>query len=1078
MPPVLVDAEATIGGRQKTTGASERQLSRSQRQLWFAEQVGAHPAGFLVPVLLRLTGALDVAALRAALAAVVARHEVLRTSLRPGKDAPVGVLRDAELFELTIDAYTEAELLAMGGLDELLFTEVTTPIDVMGGLPVRARLIRLAEQDHVLCLTVHHIAFDDWSRGVLYRELSEFYRAYLAGVPGRVPALELQYHELAAIQELHAASELEEQLGYWRAQLSGLAPFELTPERPRPARRAGLGDAALFTVPAAVADRLAALGRRHGATLAMVLFAACQMVLRQYSGRDDVTVGTSMAMRQQPGAESVIGPLINTLVLRGDTSGDPSFVELIERMRDLTLDAFDNGDVPFGLLVEELDPVRDLSRTPLYQIMIGYSGAQNSTPELPGLTATELPVPGYGSKWDMNIWFDHRVDGTLVGDIGWDSSLYERQTMQRLAAHLNWTLAEVAGRPDVRISEIQLVQQDETDLVHGFAVGPRIECPSAGLHERFEQQVARTPDAVAVVDHDGTASTYAEINTRANRLAHRLRALGVGPEVLVGVCAERSVELVVALLGILKAGGGYLPLDPEYPQDRTAFMISDAGAPVVLAQRRLRDALPQTAATVLTLDDESTWDGCGTENPPVLAGVESVAYVIYTSGSTGNPKGVLLTHGSVATRLDWMQRLHPLGADDAVLQKAPTTFDASVSEFFWPLAVGARLVLARPGGQKDLRYLRDLIVTERVTVAQFVPSMLTVFLGEEGIEACTSLRLVVPGGEELPVATATEFVRRLPDCDLFNGYGPTETAIYANWWHCRTETLAGLATVPLGGPFGNTQTYVLDDQLRPVAPGAVGELFIGGIGVARGYLNRPRLTAERFLPDPFSTEPGARLYRTGDLVRLRPDGRSLEFLGRIDQQVKVRGFRIELGEVEAALGAHPSVDAAAASVWDADSADRRLVGYVTAAAGQQVDPAQLRAFLGGRLPAHAVPSDIVLLDELPRLPSGKIDRRALPGPQQAGPAGGERIAASTPMQELLVAIWAEVLGLPQVGIHDNFFEIGGHSLSSIRAVNRMRERLDTDVALSLLFEYPTVAGLAGQLELIVHSGSTNDGEVN
>ncbi|MFF2145475.1 amino acid adenylation domain-containing protein [Kitasatospora sp. NPDC058190] len=1041
-------------------------LSRSQQQLWFAEQLGAHPAGYLVPLPLRLSGPLDVGALRSALTALVARHELLRTSFRLVDGEPCGVLRPAERFTLAVEDAADAP--ERRTVEDHVLAEATAPLDIAEELPIRARLVRLADELHLLFVTVHHLAFDDWSRNVLYTELAELYNAAVTGRAADLAPLEITYARYAAEQEDRALDgSASEHLDYWREQLAGLDPFELLPELPRPAHRSGAGDVTGFVVPRPEAERLAALGRSVGATPAMVLFAACQVVLRQYTGRDDVTVGTAAAARDAAETASMIGPLLTMLVLRGDTSGDPTFAESVERMRDLVLDAFDHAEAPFPLLVEELAPERDPSRTPLFQIIVGYGSGRRSAPDLAGLTVTELPVPGVGSKYDLGIWFDHLADGAIAVDVAWDVSLYRPETMRRFAAQLEAVLAQVAEDGRRRIGELSPAAGARRALAR-FSAGPDRPASETALHERFAVQARKTPDAVALVLPDGTATSYAELDRQANRIAHRLRAAGVGPETLVGVRAERSTELVAALYGVLKAGGAYVPLDPEHPRDRLADLLQDTAVPVILTQSRITATLPATDALVLDLDDPAHWADWPDSAPAVPGDLDNSAYTISTSGSTGRPKSVVLSHRNAVERLDWLQARYPLRSEDAFLQRSSLSFDASVLEFFWPLTVGARLVLPTRDGHRDTGYLRDLIRTERVTAGQFVPSMLSVLLSERGIEECTTLRLVVACGEEVPVATAQELLRKLPGCELYNGYGPTEATVCVNWWQCTPETLAGLGTVPLGTPFGNTTTHILDADLRLVPPGGVGELFIGGTGVARGYLNRPGLTAERFVPDPFSAHPGARLYRTGDLVRLRPDGESLDFLGRADHQVKVRGFRIELGEIDVTLCAHPDVRECATAVTALPPGDPRLVAYVVAADGALPEPDALRAFAERRLPAHAVPSAVLVVPELPRTASGKLDRAALPVPELSVPgAAGGSAGAGEPrsaLEEWLCGVWREALGIPHVGIHDSFFGLGGHSLLAMRTVNRIRDDLALDFPLSLLFDCPTVSAMAPRLE--------------
>jgi len=626
------------------------------------------------------------------------------------------------------------------------------------------------------------------------------------------------------------------------------------------------------------------------------------------------------------------------------------------------------------------------------------------------------------------------------------------------------------------MSELDLREPAERALLASWNENTAPFPDTATLHGLVEAQVARTPDAPAITAA-GRSASYAELNAMANRIAHRLGAARVGPETLVGICAERSVELVAGLLGVLKAGAAYVPLDPEYPADRLAFMVADAAAAVVLVQDHVREVLPATDATVLVLDDETEWADQPTTDPAAVVSPSNLAYVIYTSGSTGRPKGVPNTHRGIVNRLDWMQRTYRLGADDAVLQKTPASFDVSVWEFFWPLQTGARLVLAKPGGHKDAGYLRDLIRAEGVTTAHFVPSMLTVFLGEDGIEACTSLRLVVCSGEELPLATASTFTERFADCALHNLYGPTEAAVDVTSWHCTSATLAGLTSVPIGAPISNLRLYVLDEELNPVPIGVSGELFIGGVGLARGYHRRPALTAERFVPDPFATEPGARLYRTGDLARWRapeqtsgavgPAGGVLEFLGRIDDQVKLRGLRIELGEIESALREQDGVTEAVVIVREDSPGDKRLVAYLVGSAAT----GDLKAALKERLPEYMVPSAFVSLDTLPLTPNGKLDRKALPAPVLTREASVALVEPRTATERMLSGLWSQVLGVSTLGIDDDFFDLGGHSMLATLLVAKIRKLNDgRPVGVMDLFQHRTIRDLAGFIDSATEEG--------
>ncbi|MEV5330010.1 amino acid adenylation domain-containing protein [Nonomuraea sp. NPDC052634] len=1025
-------------------GGEPPPLSHAQERLWFLEQFAPGTAQLTIPIRLRLRGALDTGALAAALDAVVAGHDALRMRFPATEDGrPRVVLAADATLPLTVrDAPDEA------AAKEQAERFLAAPFDLAAGPIARALLIRLGDDDHVLVIAVHHIAADGWSADVLLREV-------FARYDGRTPpAPQVGYADYAAWQRGLPPSERD--LDYWRDRLAGLEPLDLPADRPRPPERTYTGAAHPFTLDPEVAAALAGLGRAHRATPYMVMLAALAALLGRYAGTEDVAVGSPVAGRQVPELDGVIGCFVNMLTMRVDLTGDPTFAELIDRVRDLVLDAFAHQDLPFEQLVSELDVPRDVSRSPLFGVMFAMQNYRHEAIDPPaGLTVTDFPVDSWATRYDLELYVGDDSGGMFV----YNTDLFEPDTIERLAGHLCTLLERVAADPGTPLSRIDLLTEDERrQVLHTFN-DTAAEYPGpATLHGPIEAQAARTPDAVAV-RFEGRSLTYGELDTAADRVARTLRDLGAGPGTVVAVCAERSLELLPGLLGVLKAGAAYLPIDPEYPPDRVAFMLADAAPAVLLTQSSIRPDLPDTGATVLDLDDPDVWTGAAGPLPEVRP--DDVAYVIYTSGSTGRPKGVPNTHGAIANRLDWMQDRFRIGEADVVAQKTPLSFDVSVWELFWPLRCGARLVLATPGGHKDAAYLRKLITTEGVTTAHFVPSMLAVFLAENGGAGCGSLRRVICSGEELPADLARRCVAALPAAELHNLYGPTEAAVDVSAWHCRPETLTSAARVPIGTPIANTTLYVLDAAMSPVPIGVPGELFIGGAGLARGYLNRPALTAERFVPNPYGP-PGSRLYRTGDLVRRRSDG-VLEFLGRLDAQVKLRGLRIEPGEIEAALRALPAVGDAAVIVRD-----DRLVAYVTPGTGDALDQAldqaldhgALRAELKKTLPDYMVPASYVTLAALPLSPNGKLDRRRLPAPVATRDATVEFIAPGTPTERALAAIWGELLGVEAVGVDDDFFDLGGHSLLATQVVARLRQETGAVVSVMDVFKHRTVRELA------------------
>jgi amino acid adenylation domain-containing protein/non-ribosomal peptide synthase protein (TIGR01720 family) len=998
-------------------------LSFAQQRLWFLEQLAPGGAAYHIPAALRLRGGLDVAALEASLRAIVDRHEALRTAFPAvGGRAVQAISRRCDpglpLVDLTGRGEDEARRLAA--------EEAARPFDLERGPLLRARLLRLAPEEHVLLLVLHHIVADGWSVGVFTRELAGLYPAAVEGRPSPLPPLSLQPADVAVWQRSRLAGEgLERGVAWWRERLAG-APtdLDLPTDRPRPPVRSSRGALLPVEIPAEAARAAAALARSRNATLFMVLLAAWDTLLLRLTGETDLLTGTPIAGRDRTGMEDLIGLFVNTLAVRVDLGGDPPFAEAVARARAASLDAWTQREVPFEELVDAVAPERDLARPPLIQVLLALQNAPGGTLELPGLALEPLEVETGAAKLDLTLTLVEEGGG-LTGVLEIDRDLFDRTTGHRLARRFALLLAAAVAAPERRVGDLPwLDAAEEAQVVREWndTLEPGTEdC----LHELFARRARIAPESAAVV-LDGAFLSYGELNARANRLAWVLRGRGVGPETRVGICAGRSLERVVAILAVLKAGGAYVPLDPSHPAERRAFLLRDADVALVLTGEPLAG------------------DGRA-DDPPPLAGPESLACVLYTSGSTGHPKGVLIPHRGLVRRVLWAERTYPVTAADRVLQKASFNFDFSLWELFGPLAAGGLCVLAPPGAESDPEALVRTIRDHGVTIVHFIPSLLAAFLSGEGIEECASLRFVCAGGEVLaPELAERLFARRaLP---LRNQYGPTEGSIDVLEHVCRpNETRRPL---PIGRPVAGSTARVLDVALRPAPVGVPGELCLGGACVTRGYQGRPDATAERFVPDPFGP-PGARIYRTSDRARSLADG-SLEFLGRLDRQVKVRGFRIEPGEVEAALARHPEVREAAVVVREG-----RLVAYVTPALPADVD---LRGWLRDRLPEYLIPAVFVPLDVLPRTASGKLDRRALPEPERSAPAAGF-VPPRTPAERLLAGIWAGVLGLPRVGAEENFFALGGDSILSIQVVARARE-----AGLLLtprdLFRHQTVAALA------------------
>ncbi|MFD7899392.1 amino acid adenylation domain-containing protein [Streptomyces sp. NPDC059743] len=1051
-------------------------LSFAQRRLWILDQLQPGSTEYLMTAALRLRGELDLAALRTALDGTVARHEVLRTRYPVVDGEPVQLIDEPSPVPLTE--------LDLRGLDReradarlaVLVTSERLPVDLATGPVLSATLVRLDRDEHALLLTFHHIASDGWSEDLLVAEVAARYGDAVAGRPTAEPQGPLQYADFAVWQRERLSGELlERQLVHWRERLAGLEPLELPTDRPRPAVRDVAGAQVPLKVPAEVAGRLTALARAQGATPFMALTAVYAMLLGRWSGQRDVAVGTPVAGRDRPEVQDMAGLFLNTLVLRTDLSGSPSFTEVLRRVRESALDAYGHQEVPFERLVDELAPERDPSRTPLFSAMLLWQeeSAATAGPRTMGpLTVDRLPVGESTAKFDLTLGVSELSDGSLSGALNYASALFDRETAERFAAHFARLLESATAEPGLPVDELEILSPAERGLLLEEWNDTARPYPSGTLPALFEAQAARTPDAPAL-RYEGTTVSYARLGAEADRLAGELRERGVGPESVVGVCLPRGIGLVVALLAVLKAGGAYLPLDPEYPRERLGFMLDDSAATVVVTDAGLAALVSggDSAGNRQIVDIDA--DRSGLSGPPALSGLsgtgsstgtttgigigadfwsgpapEHPAYVIYTSGSTGRPKGVVVEHRAIVNRLHWMQEAYGLTGTDRVLQKTPYGFDVSVWEFFWPLMTGATLVLARPGGHRDPAYLAGVIADEGVTTLHFVPSMLRAFLAGP-LPALPTLRRMICSGEALPVDLVTAVHERI-GCELHNLYGPTEAAVDVTAARCAP----GLP-VTIGRPIANTRTYIVDDGLRPVPVGVPGELLLGGVQLARGYLGRPALTAERFVPSPFAAVPGERLYRTGDLARYRTDG-TIEYLGRLDHQVKIRGQRVELGEIEAVLTECAGVDAVAVTLHD-----ERLVAHLTPATA---DVAAVREELRGKLPEHMCPAHWMLLDALPLTTSGKVDRKALPAPEDAGSlwagaGAGEYIAPRDALERTLAEAFAAALGVDKVGVHNSFFQLGGDSLRAIRAVGRLREQ-GFEVSVHDLFTRQRVAELA------------------
>ncbi len=1017
-------------------------LSEAQRQLWILSEVD--PEGSLaynVNTTLELNGRLDEAAMRAAVQGLVDRHEALRTTLTPdgsGQIVHPSLQLRIPLIDTDQDAWRDHES--------------RQPFDLVNGPLFRAALVRLDSERHLLVMTAHHIICDGSTFGILLEDLA---RAYAGAAPAAAP---LQFREyLKQLDGQRHSPETKANRAYWLAQCAHRAePLNLPLDYPRPAVKTFHGERVSVHLDAAEAASLRAAARQNGCTLYMMLLAGFNMFLHRIAGQQEIVTGIPVTGRSVAGSDSLAGYCTHLLPLRSTLPEQATVASFLAGTRQSLLDALEHQDYPFAELVREIGAQRDLNAAPLVSAVFNLEPV-SALPELPGLTVGLVaPLIRY-TAFDLNVNVLDAGQELLI-DCDYNTDLFDASTVQRFLAIYRTLLMRVTDDASAAVARLPLLSEAERDLLTVEWNRTETDFGDAAaqpLHRLFEQQVERTPDAVAAVCDDASL-TYAELNLRANRLAHRLIELGVVPDALVGVAMERSLDMIVALLAILKAGGAYVPVDPDYPAERVRFMIDNAQLRWLLTQQHLLAALPDTDARVIVVDrDTLELDAAPASNPaPALSG-DNLAYMIYTSGSTGRPKGALNTHRAITNRILWMQHAYMLGADESVLQKTPFSFDVSVWEFFWPLSVGARLVFARPGGQRETDYLVELIERERITTIHFVPSMLRAFLDHPDLDAhCASLRRVVCSGEALPFDLQQRFFARL-DAKLYNLYGPTEAAVDVTAWECRRDDPHRI--VPIGRPIANTRLYIVDAQLQPMPVGVAGELLIGGTPVGRGYHGEPELSAGKFIADPFSTDPHARLYRTGDLARYRPDG-NVEFLGRIDHQIKLRGLRIEPGEIEAALTAHPLVDAAVVALRGVDDG-ARLVAWLHSSHPEAELIEAVRGHLRQRLPDYMVPSAFVVVTAFEHLPNGKLDRARLPEPGD----NLDHVAPVNALEAQLTAIWQEVLGQARISTTANFFELGGNSLSATKVVARIRRDLHAKLEIRSLFAHPTISSLAKRI---------------
>jgi amino acid adenylation domain-containing protein len=1059
------DGTATTRIPRREAGLAPLPLSFGQEQLWFVDRFAPGQATYNIPVAMRVRGRLDHAALRSALEGLTERHEALRTRLVAGPDSgPVQVIDPPGPVALQTPAdfsgLEAGERLAR--LREFIDAEAIRPFDLAAGPLLRCTLARMAADEHVLLLVIHHAVFDGWSIGLLVQDVAALYACAARGQPCALPDLPVQFADYAVWERDRLRGDALAGLeSYWRQALDGFETVKFPTDRPRPVIDDFAGTLVERLTSTTLLAGLRELSRQEGTTLFNTLLAAVLALLQRYTGQSDLVVGTVSANRGRPELAPLIGYLVNTLPIRVDAAGDPSFRTLLARVKEATLGAFTHQDLPLGKLVDSLGVPRDASRAPVFQILFTYAERNDTVVDAADaeFTLSDAVRGINAAKFDLSLATEAR-EGLWI-ECSYKTALFDPATVERLLDHLEVLLGGVVADPAARLSQLPLLTGEELRAEVTGWNDTDAPVPARCVHELFQEQVTRSPAAIAAQFEDKQV-TYAELNQQANQVARRLRELGIGPESLVGVCMLAGLRRLAALLAIMKAGGAYVPLDPALPAERLAFMTADTAMTVILTDTASRGRACQAGAAVV-VDLDAEWEQVRAQAAANLTGTgvtpASVAYVIYTSGSTGQPKGVMVEHRNLANLLHGMIARFEVGPGDAVLQFSSFTFDVSVMDMFMPLAGGAKVVLAPLETLHSPPRLAALLRDAGVTVAFLTPAVLGLLPDGD----YPRLRTLLAGGEEFPSVLARRWARL--GLRLVNGYGPTEATVLSTVADIGPQT-------PLPPPIGypvwpNYQAYVLDPQLNPVPVGVTGELHVGGASVARGYLNRPELTRERFIPDPF--RPGGRLYKTGDLVRRRPDG-SIVFAGRIDHQVKIHGVRMELGEVEAALATHPAIDQAVVTVVTGPAGDKELAAYLRLACGTAaVSLDEVRARLARTLPAVMIPAHLVLVGDFPLNPSGKVDKQALPAPRRE--ATGDRAKPETPAEAMLARLYGELLGTQAAGATDSFFDLGGNSLTAMRLVDMISREAGADLGVSAIFLNPTPRRLATALEAAGQPGS-------
>jgi amino acid adenylation domain-containing protein len=1047
-------------------------LSFAQQRLWFLHQLSPDSTAYNLLEALRLEGALNLVALEQSLTELIRRHEILRTTFPMVDGKPVQRIAPPSTVTWQIEdlqGLSTEEQTAQ--FRQMAIAAALKPFDLAGEPLLQFTLLKLSPYSYILLLKMHHIIYDGWSLSIFFGELSRLYEAFTQGLPSPLAELPIQYADFAVWQRQWLTGEvLDRQLNYWREQLAGLTPIlELSTDYPRPPVQTFQGGVECFQLDRHLTQRLKQLSQESDATLFMTLLAAFLVLISRYSGQLDLVVGSPIANRNSKSVEPLMGFFANTLALRGNLSGNPTFREFHEQVRQTTLSAYAHQDLPFEMLVEKLQLDRDLSRNPLVQVLFSLQNTPQSSSNLSGLIIENMPLPlDVRARFDLevNYW---EIPGGLEGVWCYNSDLFDATTITRIGEHFQTLLQAIVANQEMRISELPLLSPAQRHQLLVEWNDTQVDYPhDLCIHELFEQQVERNPDAVAVAFEEQQL-TYDELNCRANQLAHCLRSLGVGADVLVGICVERSLLMIVGLLGILKAGGAYVPLDPDYPQERLSFMLADTQIKVLLTQQNLVEKLQKHQVKLVCLDTDSPVIAqCSQDNAiaPPIADVQAtnLAYVIYTSGSTGQPKGVEVVHRGVNRLLFGVDYVH-LDETQRFLQIAPISFDASTFEIWGALLHGGKCVLF-PESIPTAKSLSEEIHKHGITVLWLTSALFNSIIDDDP-QALSGIKQLLIGGEALSLAHVNRAFETLPFTQIINGYGPTESTTFTCCYPIPRKIETTIESIPIGSPIANTQVYILDDYLQPVPVGVPGELHVGGAGLARGYLNRPELTQEKFIPNPFDN---SKLYKTGDLARYLPDG-NIEYLGRIDHQVKIRGFRIELGEIEAVLSQHEDVQISCVIVREDTpgetcterSRSKQLVAYIVPQKDVTLTTSELRQFLGNKLPGYMIPSAFVMLDSLPLTPNGKIDRHALKAPAHTSNSDGF-IEVRNQLELKLLQIWSNILKIDKIGVQDNFFDLGGHSLLAPYLMTKIKQQIGKDIPVKDLFQNPTIEQLAAIIQ--------------